>query len=77
MAGLKPRLSADWARFSTELCGAKAHFVIDADAGLPVYMAITPAKINEITVAKAMPIEPGATYVFDLGYYDLGVVVEA
>ncbi len=63
-------LSADWAHFSTKLCGAKAHFVLDADGGLPVYMAITPARVNDITAAKAMPIEAGATYVFDLGYYD-------
>ena len=26
--------------------------------------------MNDITAAKAMPVEPGATYVFDLGYYD-------
>jgi IS4 transposase len=65
-------LSADWARFSAKLCGAKAHFVLDADAGVPVYMAITQAKVNDITAAKAMPIEAGATYVFDLGYYDYG-----
>ena len=28
------------------------------------------ANVNDITAAHAMPIEPGATYVFDLGYYD-------
>jgi len=65
-------LSAEWARFSAKLCGAKAHFVLDADAGIPVYMAVTQAKVNDITAAKAMPIEAGATYVFDLGYYDYG-----
>jgi len=31
---------------------------------------VTAAKVNDITAAKQMPIEPGATYVFDLGYYD-------
>ena len=31
---------------------------------------MTPTKVNDITAAQAMPIEPGATYVFDLGYYD-------
>ena len=35
-------------------------------------MAVTAAKVNDITAAKAMPIEAGATYVFDLGYYDYG-----
>lgn len=65
-------LSGEWARFSAKLCGAKAHFVLDADTGVPVYMAVTQAKVNDITAAKAMPIEAGATYVFDLGYYDYG-----
>jgi|AGTN01.2.fsa_nt_gi hypothetical protein len=34
--------------------------------------AVTAAKVNDITAAQAMPIEAGATYVFDLGYYDYG-----
>jgi IS4 transposase len=63
-------LSADWAGFSTDFCGAKIHVVYDPNAELPVYFGVTPCKVNDITSAKAMPIEPGATYVFDLGYYD-------
>jgi hypothetical protein len=60
----------DWARFSAKVCGVKLHLVYDADADRPTYAAITPARVNDITAAQAMPIEPGATYVFDLGYYD-------
>jgi hypothetical protein len=33
---------------------------------------ITQATVNDIVAAKTMPIETGATYVFDLGYYDYG-----
>lgn len=62
--------SLDWARFSAKVCGVKLHLVYDADADRPIYAAITPARVNDITPAQAMPIEPGATYVFDLGYYD-------
>ena len=51
-------------------CGAKVHVVYDADAERPVYAAVTPARVNDITAGQAMPIEAGATYVFDLGYYD-------
>jgi len=65
-------LSEDWATFSTDVFGAKAHIVYDPNADHPVYFAVTPANINDITAAKAMPIEPGATYVYDLGYYDYG-----
>jgi Transposase DDE domain/Domain of unknown function (DUF4372) len=62
--------SADWARFSAGVCGAKMHVVYDADADQPIYASVSAANINDITAAKQMPIEPGATYVFDLGYYD-------
>jgi hypothetical protein len=65
-------LSEDWAEFSSGVCGAKVHVVYDPNADLPVYFAVTRANVNDITAAKAMPIEVGATYVFDLGYYDYG-----
>jgi hypothetical protein len=65
-------LSAGWARFSAGVCGAKLHVIYDPDADRPIYAAVTPARVNDITAAHDMPIEPGATYVFDLGYYDYG-----
>jgi hypothetical protein len=65
-------LGAAWAHFSAKACGAKVHVIYDPDADRPVYAAVTAAKVNDITAAQAMPIEAGATYVFDLGYYDYG-----
>lgn len=62
--------SIDWARFSTGVCGAKIHVVYDPGADCPIYAQVSAAKVNDITVAQQMPIEAGATYVFDLGYYD-------
>jgi len=62
--------SAGWARFSAGVCGAKMHVIYDADADRPIYAAVSAANVNDITAAQQMPIEPGATYVFDLGYYD-------
>jgi transposase len=64
------RLSAGWARFSANACGAKLHVVYDPDADRPIYASVSAANVNDITAAHAMPIEGGATYVFDLGYYD-------
>jgi hypothetical protein len=61
---------SQWARFSSDVFGAKTHVVYDPDLARPVYHAVTAANVNDITAAKAMPIEEGATYVFDLGYYD-------
>jgi hypothetical protein len=65
-------LSGDWARFSTGVCGAKAHIIYDPDTDQPLYLMVTPANVNDITAAKEMPIDAEATYVFDLGYYDFG-----
>ncbi|WP_315713627.1 MULTISPECIES: IS4 family transposase [unclassified Bradyrhizobium] len=62
--------SAGWARFSAGTCGAKVHVIYDADADRPIYAAVSAANANDITAAHQMPIERGATYVFDLGYYD-------
>ena len=65
-------LSSHWAMFSAGVCGAKAHIIYDPDTDQPLYLMVTPANVNDITAAKEMPIEAGATYVFDLGYYDYG-----
>jgi Transposase DDE domain/Domain of unknown function (DUF4372) len=63
-------LSRNWATFSAGVCGAKAHIIYDPDADQPLYLMVTSSNVNDITAAKEMPIEAGATYVFDLGYYD-------
>jgi hypothetical protein len=70
--GLKLSGLSEWASFSTEVCGAKLHVVYDPDAARPLYAAVTTARVHDIVPAKEMPIEAGATYVFDLGYYDYG-----
>ena len=48
----------------------KLHVIYDPGADAPVCFAVTSARVNDITPAKRFPIEPGATYVFDKGYYD-------
>lgn len=65
-------LSSAWARFSSGVFGAKLHVVYALEEERPVYFAVTPANVNDITPAKTIAVEPGATYVFDLGYYDYG-----
>jgi IS4 transposase len=70
--GLKLSGLSGWASFSAGICGAKLHVVYDPEADRPLYAALTCARVNDITAAKDMPIEAGATYVFDLGYYDYG-----
>jgi hypothetical protein len=62
-------LSESWASYDTRCDGVKLHVVYDPDAAVPVHFAITPARTNDMVPAKEMPIEHGATYVFDMGYY--------
>ena len=66
------RLSAlsEWARVGIHHHAIKLHVAYDPKAGVPTFFEITKARVNDIAVAKAMPIEAGATYVFDKGYYD-------
>ncbi|MGH7211295.1 MAG: IS4 family transposase [Acetobacteraceae bacterium] len=62
-----------WAGMYRDQAAVKPHVVYDPCAQRPVFFDLTPARINDITAAKQLlPIEPGATYVFDLGYYDFG-----
>jgi hypothetical protein len=65
-------LCADWARFSANSYGAKAHLIYDPDADCPVFFSVTAANVPDVVAGKAMPIVAGATYVFDKGYYDYG-----
>ena len=62
--------SQDWASYESHSPGAKLHVVYDPSAATPVHFAITPQRNSDINAAKNLPIESGATYVFDLGYYD-------
>lgn len=59
-----------WTHYASKRCGVKTHVIYDADADSPLYAAVTPARVIDITAAKAMPVEPGATYMFDLACYD-------
>ena len=63
-------LSAAWAKYGSRSTSVKIHVDYSAEGGVPTHFDITPARINDITMAKILEIKPGETYVFDLGYYD-------
>ena len=62
-------LASPWACLTAKFAAVKAHVMFDPDAERPLYLQVTGPNVNDITVAHEMPIEAGATYVFDLGYY--------
>jgi IS4 transposase len=69
---LKLSALSDWARVSANHHAVKLHVAYDPKAAVPTFFEITPARLNDITVAQRMPLDDGATYVFDKGYYDFG-----
>jgi hypothetical protein len=50
--------------------GVKLHMTFDPNAERPTWFAVTSERVHDLTPLRAMPIEAGATYVFDKGYYD-------
>jgi IS4 transposase len=59
-----------WAEASARTRGLKLHLVHDPRQNRPVWFALSSAKVDDVVAARAVPLEPGATYVFDRGYTD-------
>jgi putative transposase len=55
---------------ATRTPGLKLHLLYDSASQLPRRHSITHANINDIDEGRRLPIETGATYVFDKGYCD-------
>lgn len=49
--------------------GLKVHMMIEREGANPVYLNITDPRVNDISDALSLPLEAGACYVFDKGYY--------
>jgi putative transposase len=58
----------EWAGWNGRVRGMKAHLVYDPGTDRPVHLEITAATVNDIEPGRRIPIEPGATYVFDKAY---------
>ena len=59
-----------WAEANARTRGLKLHLLYDPRHGRPVWFAVTSAKVDDVVAGRAVPLEPGATYVFDKGYTD-------
>jgi IS4 transposase len=57
-----------WAEWNGRTRGIKLHVVYDPTADHPRRIEITPSTVNDVQVGKTVPIETGATYVFDKAY---------
>ncbi|HXL82640.1 MAG TPA: IS4 family transposase [Casimicrobiaceae bacterium] len=61
-----------WAKWNGRIRGMKMHVVYDPNADCPRCVEVTPATVNDVEIGRQVEIEPGATYVFDKGYYHFG-----
>jgi putative transposase len=61
-----------WAKWNGRIRGMKMHVVYDPKVDCPRCVEITSATINDVQIGRQVTIEPGATYVFDKGYYHFG-----
>lgn len=57
-----------WAKWNGRTRGLKLHVVYDPAADQPQRIAITPATVNDVEVGQEVPIEAGASYIFDKAY---------
>lgn len=63
-------LSGGWLEATNGRHALKLHVAYDPNANTPLDCDLTGERVNDIVPARTRPIEPGATYVFDLAYYD-------
>ena len=59
-----------WAEANARTRGLKLHLLHDPRQSRPVWFDVTSAKVDDVVAGRAIPLEPGATYVFDKGYTD-------
>ena len=59
-----------WAEANARTRGLKLHLLCDAGGRRPVWFEVTSAKVDDVVAGRAVPLEAGATYVFDKGYTD-------
>jgi len=59
-----------WAEANARTRGLKLHLVHDPRQSRPVWFEVTSAKVDDVVAGRAVPLEAGATYVFDKGYTD-------
>ncbi len=60
-----------WAQFRRRKSAVKVHTLLDLQGSIPRFVHITGGKTTDNVAMDAMPIEPGAFYIMDRGYFDL------
>lgn len=59
-----------WAEANARTRGLKLHLLYDSRQRRPVWFEVTSAKTEDVVAGRTIPLQAGATYVFDKGYTD-------
>ncbi len=59
-----------WAQFRKHKSAVKIHTLLDIRGNIPALIWITSGAVHEINILDTLPIEPGAIYLIDRGYFD-------
>ena len=59
-----------WARFRRAKGAVKLHTLLDLQGAIPVFIAVSDGKVNEMRVMDLLPPQPGAYIIMDRGYLD-------
>jgi transposase len=60
-----------WARFRSEKAGIKLHTLLDLHGSIPTFIHLSGGRVNDVNGLDELPLEPGALYVLDRGYFSL------
>jgi len=57
-----------WADYTRTKGAVKLHLLLDHDGYLPVFAQLTPARLHDVRIARALNFPPGSILVVDRGY---------
>lgn len=60
-----------WAQFRKHKSAVKLHTLLDLRGSIPTLVIITSGRVHDTKIMDQIPVEPGAFYVMDRGYFDL------
>lgn len=59
-----------WAKFRQTKGAVKIHTLLDLRGNIPSILAVSNGKTHDVIALDLLPVEAGATYIFDRGYID-------
>lgn len=62
-----------WAPFRGKKAGIKLHTLLNLEGNIPEFVAVKPAQVHEVNVARELNLSKGSILALDRGYEDFGL----